>query len=522
MADLDSEQFANPIAPAGHKKQNETSTNAQPLTNDDFRKLIQTPRVGSATISTSVRKQHHEPSSVRGRKPVFPSSESSGEKSKRRTVPKTPRPQEDEYLAELAQRYRDRAKERREGANPDYQNDESATSATSYRAIPDLKSIPNVAERRKQMIEESKYLGGDMEHTHLVKGLDYALLQKVKAELHQQGDGDEEDDKSGGEDELKTDKKDDVEEDEESEDRYAIKSKMAMNIVNLINQKLPDRNELFLPQRMAYIVNLEDESFDDIPTTIIRSRAECSNSETSSSLTTNDIVMGKLIQIWSYLRQGGSKKQKLKQLSSSGTPSSDPKPVVKKENIDDSIYGDIGQYVPSAPKNRKVSKESKPSSSRQYFEKDTSNPEPQKMEQRPSTSKIMELVQDVHKGRSKLSNEPEGYAECYPGALENDDAVMDSDDEADYSKMDIGSKKGGVGRWDFETTEEYSDYMGKKEALPKAAYQFGVKMTDGRKSKKGGSEKKKDDNAKLDRDLQKINAILNRRKEEKSNKSRDD
>ena len=35
------------------------------------------------------------------------------------------------------------------------------------------------AEQRKKAIQESKYLGGDMEHTHLVKGLDYALLQKV-------------------------------------------------------------------------------------------------------------------------------------------------------------------------------------------------------------------------------------------------------------------------------------------------------------------------------------------------------
>ena len=35
------------------------------------------------------------------------------------------------------------------------------------------------AERRKQLIQESKYLGGDMEHTHLVKGLDYALLEKA-------------------------------------------------------------------------------------------------------------------------------------------------------------------------------------------------------------------------------------------------------------------------------------------------------------------------------------------------------
>jgi hypothetical protein len=28
--------------------------------------------------------------------------------------------------------------------------------------------------------EKSKYLGGDIEHTHLVKGLDYALLEQVK------------------------------------------------------------------------------------------------------------------------------------------------------------------------------------------------------------------------------------------------------------------------------------------------------------------------------------------------------
>ena len=26
-------------------------------------------------------------------------------------------------------------------------------------------------------------MGGDMEHTHLVKGLDYALLQKVRSEI---------------------------------------------------------------------------------------------------------------------------------------------------------------------------------------------------------------------------------------------------------------------------------------------------------------------------------------------------
>ena len=42
-----------------------------------------------------------------------------------------------------------------------------------------LFRIENYAERRKQVIQASKYLGGDMEHTHLVKGLDFALLEKV-------------------------------------------------------------------------------------------------------------------------------------------------------------------------------------------------------------------------------------------------------------------------------------------------------------------------------------------------------
>jgi hypothetical protein len=32
-------------------------------------------------------------------------------------------------------------------------------------------------------IDETKFLGGDVEHTHLVKGLDYALLAKVSSQL---------------------------------------------------------------------------------------------------------------------------------------------------------------------------------------------------------------------------------------------------------------------------------------------------------------------------------------------------
>merc|ERR1712106_859131 len=110
------------------------------------------------------------------------------------------------------------------------------------------------------------------------------------------------------------------------------------------------------------------------------------------------------------------------------------------------------------------------------------------------------------------SSNHDGYAECYPGLAEMDDAIGDSDDEADFSKMDMGNKKGPVGRWDFDTTEEYADYMNKKEALPKAAYQYGVKMSDGRKTKGKIMNNTKNEKAKLDREWNQISALIDKRK----------
>ena len=105
------------------------------------------------------------------------------------------------------------------------------------------------------------------------------------------------------------------------------------------------------------------------------------------------------------------------------------------------------------------------------------------------------------------------YTECYPGMAEMQDAIDDSDDEADYTKMDLGNKKGPVGRWDFDTQEEYSDYMNQREAMPKAAFQYGVKMADGRKTRRIGPNKDKDKNIELNREWQQIQQILKRRSE---------
>lgn len=159
----------------------------QRLTNDDFRKLLMTPRApgGSAHAVGSVRDAMAKSSAASATSAMKPpSSERHEARRKKKNFYAQLKKQEDNKLAELAEKYRDRARERRDGANPDYQNLDPTSSTSGYRAVaPDIKSGLDAAERRRQQIQESKFLGGDMEHTHLVKGLDYALLQKVRSEI---------------------------------------------------------------------------------------------------------------------------------------------------------------------------------------------------------------------------------------------------------------------------------------------------------------------------------------------------
>ena len=293
----------------------------------------------------------------------------------------------------------------------------------------------------------------------------------------------------------------------------------------------------------------EDEFAEsDIPTTVIRSKADCPNIESMTSLSTNDIVINKLTQILSYLRQGGAnrknKKPKEKIPLIEDQKRSDIKSAnkLKTSKTEDSIYDDIGDYVPDIKKDRtdrerdrdrergrdhrdrshRDKDRNRDKRSRNYFEKnsreeyETKTPDikdAKSIAMSAITGATGSSVQFRAKPKTSLDAEaPDSYAECYPGAPENDDAILDSDDEVDYSKMDLGNKKGLIGRWDFDTAEEYGDYMSNKEALPKAAFQYGVKMADGRKTRRVAQ--KKDEKVKLDRDLQKINAILARRKAE--------
>ncbi|KAG2128571.1 RED-like protein N-terminal region-domain-containing protein [Suillus clintonianus] len=119
---------------------------------DSFRQLLQKPRAPGATPQlrgaqgASLLKQKASGSSA----PTF----------KPRKVKKT----------EL--KYRDRAAERRDGGKSDYAQVEAVLENFEQRTANDDKDTVD---------EQRQYLGGDSEHTILVKGLDVSLLEQNKA-----------------------------------------------------------------------------------------------------------------------------------------------------------------------------------------------------------------------------------------------------------------------------------------------------------------------------------------------------
>lgn len=583
MPERDNDLFSNPLPPSDLVRQDSHDDSTSHLTNDDFRKLLMTPKVhGAKLISIS---SSREVSSNILNEPEFEDDDPATRRRKKKIYYAKLKRLEDERQKELSARYRDRATERREGQNKDYAETEMVSTTADYRAVaPDVKSGESYAERRKQVIQESKYLGGDMEHTHLVKGLDYALLEKVRAEINYK----EKEDEEQMEIAVSSAKE---EKEVETEPQIQFKTKLGRNIHRILfKAKLPERNELFLPRRMAYVVDLEDEFADsDVPCTTIRSKADCATLEATTTLTTNDIVINKLTEILSFLRQGRRESKKVKK-KEKGKPKEDDKLKEKLPGADDNIYDDIGDYLPSfskskdkkdrqqrdrddrdrgrdrdrdrdrdrernrdqhdhrdrdrdrdrrdrgdrdrdrnRDKDRNQDRDKERERKKSYFEKPAEEDDDKK-NTKSNARELVKAINERFKGFAELEEEKEkaavkheeermkklkaktdidSYAECYPGMEEAADAFGDSDDEVDYTKMDQGNKKGPVGRWDFDTQEEYSSYMSNKEAMPKAAFQYGVKMADGRKTRRAGP---KDEKAQLDRQWQKIQNIIAKRK----------
>ena len=268
--------------------------------------------------------------------------------------------------AELAAKYRDRAKERRDvSEKDDAVGEDLSTTTQNYRAVAPGAKEGESDERRNRIIQESKFLGGDMEHTHLVKGLDYALLQKVKAEISNKEQVPEDEDLDNIIDNIPEGKEKTAaaaastttaaaaaQPAEDTKSKHEIKSTLARNIHRaLFDKNLPERNELFAPGRMAYVVDLEDEFGEsDVPTTVIRSKTDCPDVEATATLSANDIVIQKLTQILSYLRQGHrGKKLKKKLLAKDEGRMADPA-------AEEGIFGSSEFAMPQPPATSKGGK----------------------------------------------------------------------------------------------------------------------------------------------------------------------
>jgi len=121
--------------------------------NDDFRKLLEQAR-------SAPEKKAGEAAPVPG---GGQKKRSQGSEKYRRLLDQKAKQKERD---DDESRYRDRADERRK-------EKESKIDDPEDGGVAALAAVD---------IEMSKYLGGDLAHTHLVKGLDYALLNKVRGE----------------------------------------------------------------------------------------------------------------------------------------------------------------------------------------------------------------------------------------------------------------------------------------------------------------------------------------------------
>lgn len=545
--------------------------------------------------------------------------------SKKHYKDKVVRRKEEKAEQPEAPKYRDRAKERREDQNPDYE----ATELGSFHAVAPPGTVDlRLADAEKLSIEKSKYLGGDVEHTHLVKGLDYALLNKVRSEIDKKPDaGDEADGKSRPSME---------------DQRVSFRTATAKSVYQWIvkPQTVVKSSEMFLPGRMSFIFDMENGYSHDIPTTLHRSKADCPQPEEMVTVSVDGSVLDRIAKIMSYLRLGSSGKvlkKKKKDREAKGKisvlgndydeedkpskpdggmsknqtereilpppPPPPPRkvytdskekqgPIAARVEEDDIFLGEGVEYdipgkdasqsplsedMEESPRNKeKVSYLTEPAYGPvppsalpqewqetngydvmqaqalagayqgdwqeyqyaeqlaypdQYIQQDmqaydvqaglNNNPQdPRFMTQEEKDRGLGSVFkrddQRLQQLRERDAREKdpnfisESYSECYPGYQEYNQEIVESDDEDDLSKMDMGGRaKGRLHRWDFETEEEWATYNEQKEAMPKAAFQFGVKMQDGRKTRKQNKDQK------LNNELHKINKILSRKKMEK-------
>ncbi|KAJ3357830.1 hypothetical protein HDU83_002958 [Entophlyctis luteolus] len=264
------------------------------LSQDDFRRLLATPRnPPAATPKPNQSQSKHQqqgsrrPNDFARPSPIVPSKFRKKEKVS-----------DGDDVRGTEGKFRDRARERREGANPDYIGSEEIIAQL---AGSDAAADSVATNSKPTLYEQSKYLGGDLSHTHLVKGLDFALLKKVRADLESSSGRDS--DVSLNPSPANTS---DVNPASNSESPF--KTAFAEKVVSVAlfsdDGSAPVQSDSFVRGRMSFCWNLGDRrglGGDSFPTIIMRSRSETKSEKIPSE--NSEVVISKLIELLSKIRQ---------------------------------------------------------------------------------------------------------------------------------------------------------------------------------------------------------------------------
>jgi hypothetical protein len=261
----------------------------QTLTNADFRKILFTPRPGAKPdLAQQAKEQRKEQNKAKPR----PKPKQQGGKGDKAAAGSD----EDDGPA-----YRDRAAERRKGFVTEHIDDVEAagfpgSTFASAAAAPDLSHLS---------YEETKYLGGDVDHTHLVKGLDFALLSKIRSEQT---------DQQGGKGAAQS----------AGQPPASFVGPLGRAVYNILfksqqNQAVQeDVSERFLPRRTAFVFNIEEQGMKDVfevPTTLLRAKEDCPPPPKVLEASSDAVVLDRLGKIMAYMAMGsggGGSKTKLK------------------------------------------------------------------------------------------------------------------------------------------------------------------------------------------------------------------
>ncbi|KAJ2696634.1 hypothetical protein FB645_006146 [Coemansia sp. IMI 203386] len=239
------------------------SNDPQQLTQSDFRKLLQHSSEQNASIISEGHHQHQQKQPVSGRRVLgggrhLQRSQAAPHARPTEIVDETPvkkrfRGQTSHTTSDG--KYRDRAAERRQGLHVSDKNNELVDNSGTVLLATETgeNNVHGMSVAQRALYEKSKYLGGNVDNTHLVKGLDFLLLQKTRAALLQNSGGTVAESLDAELERLVDHKNDSA-----STVSIECRTQMGRNVLAVLEKSgkrddgAVELNELFLPARMYY------------------------------------------------------------------------------------------------------------------------------------------------------------------------------------------------------------------------------------------------------------------------------